>query len=361
MFVLPEFISLLKMKILIDIGHPAHLHYFRNFIRIMESKGHEFLVIARDRQYVFDLLRAYRIDFVSRGEGGEGAISKLWYLKKTSVKQYFRARRFKPDLFLDFGTIYSGAASMMLRKPHLVFEDTENAGLYRLLYKPFVNEIFTPECFEKELGRKQVRFPGYMELCYLHKNYFTPDATALEEVGLVHGEHFSIVRFVNWKAVHDIGYKGLSCDDKISLVNELKKYGKVFVLSEIHLPDELKEFMLNIKPEQLHSLMHYARLVLGESATMASEAVVLGTPAIFIDNVGRGYTTDLSKKYGNIYLYTPKHENINTIISKARQVLTTVDSKLNALKIRDQIQKDSIDVTAFMVERVLRYETDNMK
>ncbi len=327
----------------------------------MESKGHEFLVIARDRQYVFDLLYAYGIDFVSRGTGGEGVVSKLWYLKKTSVKQYFRARRFNPDLFLDFGTIYSGLAGMMLRKPHLVFEDTENAGLYRLLYKPFVTKIFTPECFEKDLGKKQVRFSGYMELCYLHKNYFTPDITVLDEVGLVKGESFSLVRFVDWKAVHDIGYKGLSCDDKISLVNELKKHGKVFVSSEIPLPEELEEFRLKIKPEQLHSLMCFAGLVLGESATMASEAVVMGTSAIFIDNVGRGYTTDMNEKYGNMYLFSPKHENINEIIEIARQVLTTADSKKNALKIRDQIQKDSIDVTAFMIEKVLRYETDNMK
>ncbi len=28
------------MKILIDIGHPTHLHYFENFIKIMENKNY---------------------------------------------------------------------------------------------------------------------------------------------------------------------------------------------------------------------------------------------------------------------------------------------------------------------------------
>ncbi len=343
------------MKILIDIGHPAHVHYFRNFIKIMESKGHEFLVIARDRQYVFDLLNAYEIDFISRGKGGGGILSRLWYLKMTSIKQFFRARRFKPDLFVDFGTIYSGLAGMILRKPHLVFEDSENADMYRLLYKPFATDIITPECFEKNLGKKQIRFSGYMELCYLHKNYFTPDITILDEVGLEHRDLFSVVRFVDWKAVHDMGYNGLSSDDKISIVNELKKHGKVFISSEIPLPEELNKFKLKIKPERLHSLMHYAGLVIGESATMTSEAVILGTPAIFIDNVGRGYTSDLSRKYGNMYLYTPKHENVNSIIEKAGEVLSSADGKLSALKIRDRIQRESIDVTAFMVEKALRF------
>ncbi len=339
------------MKIFIDIGHPAHVHYFRIFIKIMESKGHKFLVVARDRQYVFDLLHAYGINFISRGKGGNGALSKLWYLKITSVKQYFRARKFKPDMFIDFGTIYSGLASMMLRKPHIVFEDTENTGLYRLLYKPFVSEIYTPECFEKDLGVKQTRFAGYMELCYLHKNYFSPDVTVLDEVGVSSGEKFTVVRFVDWKAVHDIGYNGLSTDDKILIVNTLQEYGKVFISSEIPLPDELEKFKLKIRPERLHSLMYYAGLILGESATMASEAVILGTPAIFMDNVGRGYTNDLSRKYGNMYLYTPKHEVVNSIIEKARQVLFSPDDKSKALKIRDEIQRVSVDVTAFMVEK----------
>ena len=38
------------MKILIDINHPAHVHYFKNFIKIMEKKGHEFLIISRNKE-----------------------------------------------------------------------------------------------------------------------------------------------------------------------------------------------------------------------------------------------------------------------------------------------------------------------
>jgi predicted glycosyltransferase len=29
------------MKVLIDIGHPAHVHFFRNAIRELEGRGHE--------------------------------------------------------------------------------------------------------------------------------------------------------------------------------------------------------------------------------------------------------------------------------------------------------------------------------
>ena len=44
------------MKILIDTGHPVHVHYFRNFIKIMEKKGHEFIVIFRNKEIEHYLL-----------------------------------------------------------------------------------------------------------------------------------------------------------------------------------------------------------------------------------------------------------------------------------------------------------------
>jgi hypothetical protein len=38
------------MKILIDIGHPAHVHFFKNAIRELEGRGHEVKVTARDKE-----------------------------------------------------------------------------------------------------------------------------------------------------------------------------------------------------------------------------------------------------------------------------------------------------------------------
>ena len=68
------------MKILIDIGHPAHVHYFRNFIKIMKSRGHKLLVVARDREVVYDLLNYYSIEFISRGKGNDTRFGKIIYM-----------------------------------------------------------------------------------------------------------------------------------------------------------------------------------------------------------------------------------------------------------------------------------------
>ena len=66
-----------KMKILIDIGHPAHVHYFKNFIKIMQKKGNIITVSARDRECVSDLLVFEEIPFFRRGKGFNGIFGKF--------------------------------------------------------------------------------------------------------------------------------------------------------------------------------------------------------------------------------------------------------------------------------------------
>jgi len=155
------------MKILIDIGHPAHVHYFKNFIRIMESKGHEFLIIARDKEITFYLLDKYKIPYINRGKGGKSLIAKILYIPKADLMIFRKAKIFKPDIFLSFGSTYAAHASKMYGKPHIALDDTEHAKFEHLMYAPFSDVILNPSCFSKNLGKKQMFFNSYIELLYL--------------------------------------------------------------------------------------------------------------------------------------------------------------------------------------------------
>ena len=47
----------------IDILHPAHVHFFRNFHAEMTERGHELHITARDKDRSIELLRAYDLPF----------------------------------------------------------------------------------------------------------------------------------------------------------------------------------------------------------------------------------------------------------------------------------------------------------
>ena len=344
------------MKILIDINHPAHVHYFRNFYEIMKEMGHELLVVSRNKEIEHRLLDLYGIPFVDRGRGKAGKYGKLLYLFYADLKLLALAIRFKPDVFINFLHPYPSHVARLLGKVSLVFSDTEHAKLHHRLTVPFATKILTPSCYRLNLGRKQVRFKSYMELSYLHPNYFQPDAGVLKLLNVGEGERFSIVRFVSWAAAHDFGHTGMTLENKRKAVAELSKHSRIFISSEGQLPGDLEKFRIRIPPDKMHDALYYSSLLFGESATMASEAAVLGTPAIFIDNDGRGYTDEEESKYNLVSNFTESEADQQRALRKALEILSDENGKEKYRVMRNVLLSDCIDTTRFMVDEVLSYD-----
>ncbi len=309
------------MKIFIDIGHPAHVHYFRNFISIMKKEGHEIFVSARDRYPVKELLDFYDIPFYNRGKGKNSVVGKLAYMFYIDVVLFFKSLKFRPDIFISFTGAYTTHVGKLLNIPSLVIDDTDSEVLNRKFYQPFATNIFTPDVFQYDLGKKHVKFKGYMELAYLHPKYFKNKNNGHDILNIDPSEKYTIVRFVNWQANHDYGHNGISEANKIKAVKEFSKFGKVYITSEKELPNELDEYRISIPPEQMHDVMASASLLYGESATMASESAVLGVPAIYIDDDGRSYTDEEESRYGIVFNFKESESDVLKSIDKAVEIL----------------------------------------
>lgn len=339
------------MKILIDIGHPAHVHYFRNFIKLMTAQGHEFLITARDKEITLELLKKYGLQYVNRGKGGNGAWGKLKYMFKADWLLYKVACKFKPDAFLSFASTYAAHASFIYRKPHIAIDDTEHAKFELFLYPPFTEVILTPFCFLKDLGKKQIRFNSYVEFSYLHPDFFKPDNTIRTQLNLGNDEKFVLFRFISWTASHDIGQAGIPYDIKRELIELCLKNGyKVFISSERELTGYFEQFRLNVDTSKIHSVIYEASFLIGESGTMSTEACILGTPAVFVNTLNAGVFMDEEKR-GLLYSYrTP-----DGIVEK-------VESLLNQKSIKDlhkqksqTLLNETINVTKFLMWFILNY------
>jgi len=339
------------MRILIDMGHPGHVHFFKNFIWDMETKGHTVLITARNKEITLDLLSKYHFDFipVGRQKSGKFNLIKEWVLRDLQILKI--AREFHPDFLMGIGNPSVAHVAKLLRKRSLVFTDTEHAKFANGVTFPFADVICTPSCFNYDAGPKQVRYNGYHELAYLHPNRFTPNPTVLTEIGLTEDDPFIIVRFVSWEASHDIGQHGIR--DKVGLVKALEQYGRVLITSEGTLPEELQSYQIRVSPEKLHDLLYYATLYVGEGGTTASEAAVLGTPSLYVSSLAgtMGNFIELEGTYGLLYSFTDG----DAALSKAIEILEDPESKEKWRTKRDRLLADKIDVTAFMVWFVENY------
>jgi len=338
------------MKILIDIGHPAHVHYFKNFIWIMQKKGHKILIIARNKEVALHLLRIYGFEYINRGSGAKTIIGKLIYLFKAIWIIFFKALKFKPDCFLSFASPYAAIASWLLRKPHITFDDTEHAKFEQKFFIPFSKVILTPDCFYNQLGKKQIVFKSFMELCYLHSNYFKAEHINFLNQNDKNNKKV-LIRFVSWKASHDYGQKGMNADFKLILLSELSKIANIYISSESELPEKLKSYKIHISPEKMHDVISSVDLYIGEGGTMASEAAILGTPAIYINSLPlMGYLRE-EKNTGLLFYYN----NTDGVLKKALEILQTQDLKREFHLRRNKLLEKKIDITAFMVWFIENY------
>ena len=336
------------MRILIDINHPAHVHLFRNFAAQMMAQGHEVFFTTRRKEISHLLLERYNLPYKVLGAHYKSMLGKLWGILKYDVLLALVALKFKPDLFLSMGSIYNSHVAFLFRKPNILLQDTENATLQHKLSYPFADLILNPKCYRKDLGAKQFKYDGYHELAYLHPNRFKADPSILTHLGVTEGERFIIMRFVSWNANHDVNHSGLTDENKVKAVKTCEKYGKVFVTSEGELPKEIQQNQIQIPIEKIHHAMAYASLLYGESATMASEAAMLGVPSIFLDNDGRGYTDEQQAEFGLVFNFTESLEDQTESINVAESILSTTE-RTNWVEKRNTMLKDRMDLTAFLV------------
>ena len=157
------------MKIMVDLGHPAHVHLFKNFIWEMGKRGHEVLITARDKEILLDLLNAYGFEYIVLSKQGKNLFGLAVELLKRDYKLFNLARSYKPDILIGLSEIITHVGKI-LKMPSIVFTDTEHAKLSNAITVPFVYVICTPSCFKKDFGTKQIRYNGYHELAYLHPN-----------------------------------------------------------------------------------------------------------------------------------------------------------------------------------------------
>ena len=44
------------LRIAVDITHPAHFHFFKNSIQAWQDRGHDVLILSRDKDLTLQLL-----------------------------------------------------------------------------------------------------------------------------------------------------------------------------------------------------------------------------------------------------------------------------------------------------------------
>ncbi|MFD1562835.1 DUF354 domain-containing protein [Haloarchaeobius amylolyticus] len=335
-------------RIIVTVQHPAHVHFFRNAITDLEALGYDVCVFAREKDIACTLLDTYGIEYETLAGT---ASSPIGLAKTQAIYEYrilSRVRALKPDVLLAIGEPAVAHASSLVGGQSIIFTDTEHAAVSNGITFPFADLLCTPDAFWDDLGERHRVYSGFHELAYLHPDRFTPDPMILEDLGESDNEQLVVLRLVSWNAAHDFGRSGI--DGIETLINELERGGAtVLVTAEGQLPPSFADREVDVPPHRMHDLLAAADLFLGESATMAIESGLLGTPALYVSDLQAGVLGELETKY-RLLRWLSRRAGPTEIADHACGLLSVDDSTWSER--RRTVLEETIDTTQFIVDTV---------
>ena len=238
----------------------------------------------------------------------------------------------------------------LLNIPTIVVNEDDAAAvpLFSKLSYPWADCILSPMvCYNEKWESKSIKYYGYHELAYLHPDHFSPDPKIARKYTDI-DEPYVIIRFAKLTAHHDRGIKGIDSQIAQKIVNVLLPHWKVYITSERLLETQFEQYRLQINPLDMHHVMAFARLYIGDSQTMAAEAGVMGVPFIrYNDFVGRiGYLNELENKYK--LGFGIKTNDIDGLIRTITRVMLQDNLHEEWRLKREKMLSEKIDAARFM-------------
>lgn len=338
------------LRILVDIGHPAHVHLFRNAIKILQSRGHDIAITTREKDVAVDLLQSYGFTYKVVSKARRTTMGLAWEMLEHDFGVLKEAIRHRSQLLIGTSVAITHVAPLLGAKSIVFNEDdaTVAKSFVRLSY-PLATRIVTPAVLNENHGKKHVTYQGIQKLAYLHPNYFSPNTEIVKKLGVQPGERYFLLRFVTLKAAHDQGEHGMSIDLQRKLISLLREHGKVFITSESPIHKDFEPYRIQIDPSQIHHVLAFADIFIGDSQSMNVEAAILGIPSLRINSFADrcSILQELQSKYQLSFAFFPEQEE--EIFALLNDWLKDPDLRKKWQAKKEKLLKDKIDVTAWMV------------
>lgn len=346
------------MNILIQLSHPAHFHLYKNAIKNWQNNNHKVFVLIKTKDILEDLLKQAELTYYNILPNDKRK-SKLGILKQLIIKD-FKILRFcrkhKIDL-LTGSTPEVAHIGWLLRRFSINTgeDDISVAPAWGKIAGPFLQTMLSPvSCDLGKYEKKSVKYNSYHELAYLHTNHFTPERSIVEKYFSPDKPYF-ILRFAKLNAYHDTGVQGINTEIAQRIIDTLQPHGDIYITSERELEAQFEQYRIKINPLDIHHVMAFAQIYIGDSQTMAMESGILGVPYVrFNDFVG---LIGVFRELDDIYQlgYGIKTNEVEKLYKTIEDLIGMPDRKGVFAKRREKMLSEKIDYAKFLTWFIENY------
>jgi predicted glycosyltransferase len=276
------------VRVWIDMTASAHVLVFRPLIELLNERGAEVEVTARDYSQTLQLLELHGIEATVLGRhGGRTRRGKATSLlsRLSDLRRWARGRSF--DIALAHGSHELTMTARRLGIPSSTTFDYEFAWLQHQLGCRAADSVVVPDAIPaSRLSRygvappKLVQYPGLKEEYYLSD--FEPDPTVLDTVGLDRERILVVVRtppdvsLYHRRAnqIFPALLDALGRDERVSAVVLPRTTEQYAEIAGLGLPS----IIVPERAVDAQSLIALSDLVVSAGGTINREAVALGVP-----------------------------------------------------------------------------------
>lgn len=283
--------------IVVDMVHPANSLFFHHPIKEWKKAGHDVVIASREKDVLIPLLDEFGFAHTKLTSAGTGLLGLGVELALRNYRLWRLARRVNADVLVGFGGVAPSHVGKITGIPSIAFYDTEWAALQNKITLPFIGEWHVPSTWQGPIAKgRTFNFPRAKQFAYLHPDYFKPSLAAAKAAGFEEGKDNFLVRVVAWNANHDQGRSGIGPERLMAMIEYLSQRGRVHLSTEADLPAQFEAWRFRGSPAQFHHLLAHCRACIGESITVASEAVILGVPAMVEIDKDTCYVTEQEER-----------------------------------------------------------------
>lgn len=349
------------MNILVQLAHPAQFYFYRIAIANWKKHGHKVLVVIKTKDILEMLLKGAKVDYynINDKQHRGSKFGMLVDMLIRDVKLAVICIKEKVDILTGSTAEVAQIAWLLRRYSVCIGEDDANiVPIYVKSVLPFLQTRLTPDtCRCGKMEPKSIHYAGFQKLAYLHPNVFTPNKSVAARYGIEVDKPFFLLRLVSLTAHHDKGIKGLNAGVLQKIIDVLSPKGQIYISSERVLEPQFEQYRLHINPLDIHHVMAYATIYIGDSQSMAVEAAMLGVPNIrYNDFVGKkniGVLEELEYKYK--LTQSISTSNPELLFERIEMMLNSNNLQEEWKRRKDGMIFDKIDVSEFLTWFIENY------
>jgi len=288
-------------KFLFLLNHARHAYILKNLRKKIIDQGDNIYIGSRnlDKPHLAEIIHELNWDtFLLEPITSRSPIGIASYIFRQIIQLNKVVKKYKIDRIISGGPIIASIVAKRKGIYSVGWADTEHIKLQNECMFRLSDVIITPE-FARYNQYRRISFKSIVDSAYLHPSIFKYNPEIVENIRLLENGRPILYRLTSFTALHDKKLKYRNWE--FNFIREIAKNHPIILVSEGEVPKDLQKYQKKFKTTDFHHILSQCKLYIGSGGSTATEANLLGIPAIYTNPLSGGIIEEFERRFGLLH------------------------------------------------------------